>query len=203
MTGDRSRRDGWDERHRGEDPIESPEPDPTLVETIRDLAPGRALDLASGDGRNAIRLAIDGWRVTAVDFSVVALARARRSAARAGVEVTWVQADLLEWQPEHRDFDLVTLIFLHLPREDRRLVYAAAAEAVAPGGRLLMVGHDLSNLTEGTGGPQDPAVLFTAGEIAADLGGFDVERAERVPHDGAGVRRTIDAVVVARRPAAR
>jgi SAM-dependent methyltransferase len=200
MTGDRSRRDTWDKRHAAREPIESPEPDPTLLEVVLDTPPGRALDLATGDGRNAIRLARDGWLVTAVDFSAVALDRARRSAALAGVEVSWVLADLLAWEPERRSFDLVALVYLHLPREDRRRVYAAAAEAVAPGGRLFVLGHDLANLTDGSGGPQDPAVLFTASEIAADLGDFETERAGRVVRVGAAGRRTIDAVVVARRP---
>jgi SAM-dependent methyltransferase len=200
MTGGPSRRELWDERHAARDPIESHAPDPTLVEVIARLAPGRALDLATGDGRNAIRLAQDGWSVTAVDFSTVALERAGRSAAAAGVEVTWVPADLLAWRPPRRSFDLVAIVYLHLPVHERRGIYAAAADAVAPGGRLLVIGHDRSNLLEGSGGPQDPDVLFTADEVAADLAGFEVERAERVIHDAADGRRTIDCVVVARRP---
>ena len=139
--------------------------------------------------------------MTAVDFSGVAIERARRSAAAAGVNVHWVHADLLEWQPPRGAFDLVTLVYLHLPMNERHAIYAAAANAVAPGGRLIVVGHDRSNLTGGTGGPQDPAVLFTAGEIAAELVGFEIHRAEGVTCDDADGRRTIDAVVVAVRPA--
>ena len=101
MSDDRdrapSRQAMWDERHAARDPIESHEPDPTLVSEAGALRPGLALDLATGDGRNAIWLASKGWRVTAVDFSTVALERARRSATRAGVEVEWRQEDLLEW----------------------------------------------------------------------------------------------------------
>ena len=201
MSEGRSRRELWDERHAARDPIESHAPDPTLVEAIASLVPGRALDLATGDGRNAIRLARDGWDVTAVDFSAVALERARRSATAAGVAVDWVCVDLLGWQPAGHAFELVTLVYLHLPADERRGIYAAAANAVAPGGRLLVVGHDRANLAEGSGGPQDPSVLFTADEIAADLAGFEIERAERVAHEEADGRRTIDAVLVARRPA--
>lgn len=189
----------WDERHAARDPIESHEPDPTLAEVIRTISPGRALDLAAGDGRNAIWLAGQLWDVTAVDFSVVALERARRSAAAAGVEVDWVLADLLEWRPVPRSFDLVAVMFLHLPEDERRAVYAAAAEAVTPGGLLVVVGHDRSNLAEGAGGPQDPAVLFTPGEIAADLTNFTVETAETVTREAGDGRRAIDAVVLARR----
>jgi len=194
-----SRQQMWDERHGARDPIESHEPDPSLAALLSGLAPGRALDLASGDGRNAIWLARQGWDVTAVDFSTVALERARSSAVAAGVDVDWVFADLVEWRPEPCSFDLVAIMFLHLPRDERRPVYAAAADAVAPGGLLLVVGHDLSNLTGGAGGPQDPKVLFTPTEITADLVDFTTETAETVTRNLGDGRQAIDAVVLARR----
>ena len=190
-----SRRALWDERHAARQPIESFEPDPTLVDEIGSLRPGRALDLGAGDGRNAIWLAIQGWQVTAVDFSQVALDRGRALATASGVRVEWQLADLLEWSPGASRFDLVTLFFIHLPSDERRDVYARAAAAVAPGGTLLIVGHDRTNLVDGVGGPQDPTVLFTPGEIAADLAGFRVDRAEvarRRDLDGDG---PIDAIV--------
>jgi len=190
-----SRRALWDERHAARQPIESFEPDPTLVDEIGSLRPGRALDLGAGDGRNAIWLAIQGWQVTAVDFSQVALDRGRALATASGVRVEWQLADLLEWSPGASRFDLVTLFFIHLPPDERRDVYARAAVAVAPGGTLLIVGHDRTNLVDGVGGPQDPTVLFTPGEIAADLAGFRVDRADvarRRVLDGDG---PIDAIV--------
>ena len=190
----------WDERHSAREPIESPEPDPNLVAAAAAWAPGRALDLASGDGRNATWLAARGWTTTAVDFSSVALKRAAASAAAAGVSVEWVQADLQTWRPAPRSFDLVTLVYLHLPMAERQPIYAAAAEATTAGGHLIVIGHDRTNLTEGTGGPQDPDVLFTAAEIAAELGGLDVVTAATVVKDLGEGRQAIDAVLVARRP---
>jgi len=190
-----SRRALWDERHAARQPIESFEPDPTLVDEIGSLRPGRALDLGAGDGRNAIWLAIQGWQVTAVDFSQVALDRGRALATASGVRVEWQLADLLEWSPGASRFDLVTLFFIHLPSDERRDVYARAAAAVAPGGTLLIVWHDRTNLVDGVGGPQDPTVLFTPGEVAADLAGFRVDRADvarRRELDGDG---PIDAIV--------
>jgi 2-polyprenyl-3-methyl-5-hydroxy-6-metoxy-1,4-benzoquinol methylase len=195
QRSDPSRRALWDERHAARQPIESFEPDPTLVDEIGSLRPGRALDLGAGDGRNAIWLAIQGWQVTAVDFSQVALDRGRALATASGVRVEWQLADLLEWSPGASRFDLVTLFFIHLPSDERRDVYARAAAAIAPGGTLLIVGHDRTNLVDGVGGPQDPTVLFTPGEIAADLAGFRVDRAEVVRRrvlDGDG---PIDAIV--------
>ena len=196
----RTRREHWDERHAAHDPIESPEPDPTLVAEVASLTPGRALDLGSGDGRNAIWLAAQGWRTTAVDFSSVAIERARARAERAGVALDWLQADLLEWAAPVGAFDLVTLVFMHLPPDERRRVYDRAAAAVAPGGTLLVVGHDRSNLTHGVGGPQDPEVLFTPGEVVADLPSeFSVVRAEVVRRSVGNGRGPIDAVVRADR----
>jgi SAM-dependent methyltransferase len=195
----RTRQELWDERHAARDPIEDRAPDPTLVEVAEGLAPGTALDLGCGDGRNASWLAGAGWRVTGVDFSAVGLARAATRAEEWGLAVDWLQADLLTWTPPAAAFDLVLLMFIHLPAAERERVYRIAAAAVAPGGTLLVVGHDRSNLVDGAGGPQDPDVLFTAGEIATSLGpGFDVVRAETVRR-GSGERVPIDAVLVARR----
>jgi SAM-dependent methyltransferase len=199
---DPTRQQMWDERHAAREPIESPDPDPTLVEEIGPLAPGRALDLGAGDGRNAVWLAAQGWDVTAIDFSRVALDRGRSLADRAGVEVDWVQQDLLSWAPPPRTFDLVCLFFIHLPPDERRAVYARAADAVAPGGSLLVVAHDRTNLERGGPGPQDPAVLFTADEVAADLGGFTVLRAGTVERSADDGRVAVDAVVRAVRTTA-
>jgi len=196
-----SRRALWDERHAAREPIESPEPDPTLVHEIGALRPGRALDLGAGDGRNAVWLAGQGWQVTAVDFSQVALDRGRALATASGVHVEWQLADLLEWSPGVDRFNLVTLFFIHLPPAERRDVYARAAAAVAPGGTLLIVAHDRTNLADGVGGPQDPDVLFAPGEVAAELAGFRVDRADvarRPATDGHG---PIDAIVRAVRVA--
>jgi SAM-dependent methyltransferase len=197
-----SRRALWDQRHAAHEAIESRAPEAVLIETAATMVPGRALDLATGDGRNAIWLARQGWQVTAVDFSSVALDRARAASAHAGVEVAWVLADLVEWRPEPEAFDLVTIVFLHLPPQEREPIYARAAAAVGPAGALLVIGHDTTNPSEGTGGPQDPEVLFSPDRIAAEAvgAGLTVERAERVVRDLGEGRRAIDAVIRAVRP---
>ena len=143
-------------------------------------SPGRALDLACGEGRNAVWLAERGWQVTGVDFSEVALGKAERLAASRGVEVEWTLADLREHRPRAQAFDLVAVLYLQLPPDERRLVLGRAADAVAPGGSAYVLGHHTRNLTEGHGGPKDVAVLFTPEDAAADLGGLVVEPAETV-----------------------
>lgn len=195
-----TRQQMWDDRHAAREPIEAREPDATLVEEAGRLSPGRALDLGAGDGRNAVWLAREGWDVTAVDFSAVALDRARDLAGRAGVSVDWQLRDLLTWAPPARAFDLVCLVFIQLPEDERRVVYARAAEAVAPGGSLLVVAHHPDNLANGAPGPRDPAVLFGAGDLAPYLAGLQVVRAgtiDRPLEDGVVA---VDAVLRAVRP---
>lgn len=196
----RTRREMWDERHATREPVESHEPEAALVDLAATLVPGRAIDLATGDGRHAIWLAAHGWAVTGVDFSGVALERARASAARAGVAVAWVEADLLEWQPAADSADLVVVAYLHLPGTERQAVFAKAAGALAPGGRLLIVGHDRLNAGRGVPGPRDEAVLYAPDEVAADLPGLVVEQARRVDETLDDGRVATDTVVVARRP---
>ncbi len=174
------------------------EPNRFLVEEVARVKPGRALDLACGEGRNALWLAERGWQVTGVDFSPVGLAKARRLAVVRRVDVSWLRADVLEWNPPQTAFDLVIVMYLQLPADARRRVLSRAARALTPGGTLLVVGHDSTNLTEGTGGPQDPAVLFSPEDVANDLPGLDIERAERVRrpvHTEHGDVDAIDALV--------
>ncbi len=191
----------WDERYAAARQW-SLTPNQLVAERLGDLAPGRGLDLACGEGRNAIWLAGRGWQMTALDFSAVAIDRGREAAAEAGVSLTWVVGDALaEPLPE---VDLVVLAYLQLPADQRRTAVRRAWDALAPGGTFLLVAHDSTNLTEGTGGPQDPAVLYTAEDVLADLGGDpEVLAAERVArhvsaddgHGGSVERTAWDALV--------
>ncbi len=195
----------WDERYAAQELVWSAEPNRFVEEECGALPPGRALDVAAGEGRNSIWLAGLGWSVTAVDFSSVALDKGRRLAERQGDPVSsridWVQADVRSFEPEPGGFDLVVIAYLQVPAGDRRRVVAHAADALAPGGTLLVVGHDRANLEDGVGGPQDPAVLYRPDDIVADLapaGDLVVERAVTVERPTpAGV--ALDALVRARR----
>jgi SAM-dependent methyltransferase len=188
----------WDKRYGGEEFVWTARPNQFLLEEVADLPAGRALDLACGEGRNAVWLAERGWQVTGVDFSPVGLDKARRMAAEREVDVDWVQADVVEWDPPATTFDLVIIFYLHVPSDSRHRVMAHAQDALADGGTLLVVGHDTSNLTEGIGGPQDPAVLFTPEEVARDLAQLRIVRADHVRRDvdtDQGRRVAIDALV--------
>lgn len=176
----------WDERYAASELVWSREPNQFVAAELADLPAGTAVDLAAGEGRNAIWLASRGWSATAVDFSQVALDKGARLAGDLAGEgdVTWVCADATTWQPPH-PVDLVVIAYLQVPAEDRRRAVRSAASMLRPGGTLLLVAHDSTNLAEGTGGPQDPAVLMTAGDVLADLEGIDVDvvRAERVARE--------------------
>jgi len=195
----------WDERYAASELVWSGTPNQFVAEELAGLPPGRALDLAAGEGRNALWLAGLGWQVTAVDFSQVGLDKGRALARDHGLEVSWVCADVLTHEPERGAFDLAVLAYLQLAADERRTAVRSAFGALRPGGTFLLVAHDSTNLTEGTGGPSDASVLFTAEEVLADLDGerFEVERAERVArtvrpddaHRGEPDRTAYDALV--------
>lgn len=196
---------GWNQRYATTNLVWTAEPNRFLVAETTSLAPGTALDLGAGEGRNAVWLAQQEWRVTAVDFSDVALAKASEMAAAAAVQVSTVCADVAHYTPDPGGFDLVAILYLHLPADLRREVYGRAGVGVAAGGTLVVVGHDTTNLTDGHGGPQDPLVLFSPDDIVEDLAGAGlvVERADRVQRivpTADGDRVAIDALVRARRP---
>lgn len=160
----------WDARYAGTELVWTAEPNRFVVEQTEHLAPGRALDLACGEGRNAVWLAERGWDVTAVDFSQQAVDKAKALAEHRDVHVEWVCDDIVGWQPaDDARYDLALLSYLHLPPAERQLVMRTATLALRPGGRLVVVGHDRSNLTDGVGGPQDPAILLDAEELTAEL----------------------------------
>lgn len=195
------RRERWDRRYAESELLWSAEPNRFVVAETSPLRPGRALDLACGEGRNAVWLASRGWDVTAVDFSPVAIGRAEERGAREGLDVAFVCADLLEYEPERDAYDLVLVLYLHLTADERRTVLRKAVEALAPGGTFLLVGHDLSNLTEGIGGPSEPDVLYTPADVVGELHGVEIEKAERVLRDVEGASRpAVDALVRARKP---
>lgn len=196
-------RHAWDERYRDKELLWTAEPNRFLVEVASGLEPGVALDLAGGEGRNAVWLAEQGWRVTVLDWSKVALEKGRTLAEARGVGsvVTFMEADLLAWEPAKATANLVLVVYLQIPSPLRESVWRNAAAAVCDGGRLVVIGHDSSNLEAGYGGPQDPAVLYTADEVAAVVGEtLTVERSERVERPVEtedGMRVALDNVTVA------
>lgn len=186
---------GWDQRYDTPDLVWSGEPNRFLPPEVAGMAPGRALDLACGEGRNAVWLATQGWDVTGVDFSSVGLRKAANLAEANGVTGLWIAHDVTTWEPIVR-YDLAVAFYLQLAAPERRAALATAARSLSPGGTVLVVAHDLANLTDGVGGPQDPAVLYTPDDVVADLAtsgvaDLEVERAERVERPVPGADGTV------------
>ncbi len=195
---------GWDERYAASDRVWSAGPNEFVEEACAGLEPGRAIDLAAGEGRNALWLAARGWDATAVDYSAVAIDRARTTADERGVPLRSEVADLETYVPQEGSYELVVIAYLHLPAPDSKAILARAAAAVAPGGRLVVVGHDRTNLEHGIGGPQDPAVLTSPADIVSEISpSLLVQRAEVVDREVStddGPRFAKDTLVVSIRP---
>ncbi len=187
----------WDARY-AERQQWSGEPNPLVAGLVGDLPPGDAVDVAAGEGRHALWLAGRGWRATAVDFSATGLARGR---AQPGAgRITWVTADVTRWTAAPASQDLVLVAYLHLPEDEMTPLLVRAVEWLRPGGRFLLLGHDLDNLTRGVGGPQDPAILHSADRLAPVAALLDVDRLEQLPRETpAGT--ALDVLLWGRRPA--
>lgn len=161
--------EAWDERYRAADRLWSAKPNVFVANRLADVEPGVGLDLASGEGRNAVWLAERGWDMTAVDFSSVALDRGRALSDK----VRFIEADVFSWEPEG-SFDLVLIAYLQVEAEPLSDLVRRAREWLDPGGELFMVGHDISNLDEGVGGPQVPELLWDLDLILEWLGALRV-----------------------------
>jgi SAM-dependent methyltransferase len=174
------RAEDWDERY-AERQQWSSEPNALIAELLAGLPPGQAVDLAAGEGRHALWLAGLGWQVTAVDFSAVGLGR---GAAQHGAErVTWVTADVTTWTAPPASTDLVVVAYLHLPEADTVDVLTRAVGWLRPGGRLLVLGHDVANIACGVGGPQEPSILHSVERLAPVAELLTVDRLEQVPRE--------------------
>ncbi len=179
----------WDERYRATERLWSTTPNLFIADRLGPEEPGVGLDLASGEGRNAIWLSELGWAMTAVDFSEVAVERGRAVSDA----VDFVVADVLAWEPSVA-FDLVLIAYLHLPENQFGPLVKRAAGWLKPDGEIFLIGHDRSNIEDGHGGPQIPEILWDVGSIRAWLSDLTVIEAQvvRRPID------TDDGVVFAR-----
>jgi SAM-dependent methyltransferase len=194
----------WDERYRSREQLFSGNPNGVLVTEVTDLSPGRALDVGCGEGADARWLAGRGWRVTAVDISRVALGRAATTTDTGLAEgVTWVCADLTTTPPPRGAFDLVSAQYFPRPQQPGDTALRGLLDAVAPGGTLLVVGHDLADLPPGQEHGFDACDCHRPEEIAGLLDhGWAIlanETRPRITPAPAGTHHTHDTVLRAQR----
>lgn len=187
----------WDSRYSAAQQW-SDEPNAVAASLLEAVPPGRALDLAAGEGRMALWLAGRGWQVTALDFSAAGLARGEARAVELGVHVDWQVADATTAELGEQVYDLVLVLYLHLPREQLADVLCRAAAAVGPGSQLLVLGHDRDNLERGVGGPPDPDVLYDTALLREGAQGLVVEQLAQMDRL-VGEHTAVDTLLVARR----
>lgn len=192
----------WDARYSQAKTVWGTPPNPVVVEFATSLPAGRALDLACGEGRHALWLATRGWETTGVDFSAVAIEKAREVATQAPRRVrerlTYAVDDITT--TDVANYDLVLMIFVHLDPAQRRTLVRRVIDGLKPEGTLMILGHDTTNATEGVGGPPDREILYTPDDLKSDLDGrLDVVTAERRYRDTEN-GTAIDALLVARKP---
>lgn len=192
----------WDQRYAETEQIWSGRPNGALVGEVSGRPPGRAVDVGCGEGADAVWLAGQGWAVTALDVSSVALERAAARAEQAGAEVRWLHAGLLEARLGPASFDLVSAQYPALPRTADRAAERTLLSLVAPGGMLLVVHHVLDELYAGAHG-FDPADYVRPGDVVELLDeNWELETYEtrqRSVTGGAGAHHTADVVLRARR----
>ncbi len=207
---------GWNERYSAM-PVWSGQPNEALVDLVAGLGPRPAsdlhahraplaLDLGCGEGADAAWLAGQGWDVVGVDWSDVALDRARSALAEAGLAAQFVVADLtdaaaLAALSPTGSFDLVTLAYLHPEPPDRPAIYAHLPALVSPGGHLLVIAHDPEHGLLGFGGP-DPNRLMSTDDVLAALdlpAGYQVQVSEVRPRLVDDVAVAMDSIVLVHR----
>jgi SAM-dependent methyltransferase len=204
---DQSDRDRWDTRYAGDDYLFGTGPNAFLTAQRHLLVPGqRALAIADGEGRNGIWLAEQGLRVTAVDFSPVALNKARRLAMSRGVALDFIQADLASWDWEENSFDVVAAIFIQFAAPElRAAIFRGIRCTLVPGGLLLLQGYRPEQIQYGTGGPPHAENMYTPAmlrEAFSDLEVVSLIEHDSIVQEGSG-HHGLSALVdlVARKPA--
>ena len=190
----------WDERYRAEPDLWTKEPNAELVRFAGELDPGRALDVGAGDGRNAIWLATQGWAVTALDLSTVALERAAERGAAHGAQLTCIVADWREHDFGEAAFELVVVSFMHPQPDEREALFGRVARALVAGGHVFTVGVILAD--HGRRGPPDAERLYTVERVQHALREFELLRCEEHTYEqdhSSGRREVTDVVAIGRR----
>jgi len=157
MKSDQER---WDKKYQGEEFAYGKKPNAFLKKHLSSLEKGVALDLASGEGRNAVFLAENGWKVDAVDISPVGVRKARRLAKEAGVKINFRQADLDFYPIAKEKYDLISILYFW----DRRLI-PRLKRGLKKGGRILFETYTFETLFRGLEGPREAKYLLKANEL--------------------------------------
>ena len=176
----------WDSRYAGADFAYGEAPNGFLA-SLDYMPGGRALVPGDGEGRNGVFLAERGLKVETLDLSGEGVAKSRRMAAARGVALDARQADVLAWDWPVSAYDVIALIYLHLPAPERRLLHARALAALKPGGRIVLEAFTPAQLVKqaqgAKGGPREAGLLYNAADLRADFAGAEIERLQEVEEE--------------------
>lgn len=198
--------DYWDKKYEIEDFLYTKVENRFVVEYCTPLKPGRAIDLAGGEGRNSVWLAKQGWTVENIDFSPVALKKYVDYAEESGLASKCLAtvADATSFVPQQDQVELGLIGYLQTPGSELKKAIRRLGKHVVPGGHLFGVWHARANLAGGFGGPRDPRVLPTVGFLKRALWGQGFDVVECKLRDGQiqtkeGLKPSITVVLLARK----
>lgn len=168
--------DFWNARYATDDYIFGTAPNVFLASQKDLIRPGmRALAIADGEGRNGVWLAEQGAQVHAIDVSPPALEKARKLATTRGATLETEQVDVLNWAWPEAAYDLVAAIFIQfVPPPERDRIIAGIRRTLKPGGTLILQGYTPRQIEFATGGPSNPANLYTADLLRAWFSDWDI-----------------------------
>ena len=163
----------WDQRFAAKEFVYGEQANDFLKQHAAGLAPGQALCLAEGEGRNAVFLAELGHQVCAQDISPIGLGKAKALAQRKGVNITTLCCDLAALDLKPNSLDLIAAIWMHVEPELRATVFEQAVEALRPGGHLLIEAYHPQQLEFSSGGPARRELLIEAAQLQQELAALE------------------------------
>jgi len=163
----------WDERYSQTDLIYGKEPNQYFKEIIDKLEPGKLFMPGDGEGRNSIYAAKNNWKVTSVDFSSVAINKAKYYSEYDDVNVEIINSDLLEYNYPQNYYDATGIIFLHLQSPEKEIIHENIADSIKPGGSVIIEVFSNDQLRHSSGGPRNKNALYSIEEIAEYYKNFD------------------------------
>lgn len=168
-------KDFWDKRYLEQEFAYGIKPNEFLKSEIGKLKPGKALFLGEGEGRNSVYAAKLGWQVDAVDYSSSAKLKALRLAEENNVVINYTVENFENYQFLKNQYDLVVMIFLHLPSHINQTIFEGSIESLKAGGKLIIETFSKGQLNNSSGGPKDPALLFSETELLKFTSKLNIE----------------------------
>ena len=176
----------WDDKYSATEYVYTKDVNRFVKESCSDLAPGKMIDLAGGEGRNTVFFAEKGWQAENVDLSGVGLEKCVALAKERGVsdKVVTTNASALDFDSKLAPVDLGVCAYLQIPSQDLDVAIGRLVDNITPGGVFFGVWHALENLEEGFGGPQNPELLPTTESMTTLLSKLPLEISFVTNRDG-------------------